>query len=114
MSFYGGLADTAERLIDEYGRTVTVRTVVKSGAANDPVLTASDTSSKAVFANYNQRDMIGGLIKQGDIMVLVKTAVSVDETSLILDGSVVYSVVDIATIKPGDTLIMYKIQARRQ
>lgn len=114
MSFYSKIATTAEQLISRYGRNVSVRQITKSGTAYDPTVTPSDTTVKAVSANYTTEDQAGTQIQQGDIRFYIKTSIAMTTDMQIVDDSNIYSIIDVNNIKPGDTQIIYIIQARLQ
>ena len=45
-------------------------------------------------------------------LIAAKGAPAIDPSYRIHDGSLVYSVVSVAKVEPGDTLILYDVQAR--
>ena len=113
MSFdYSRIAGTAEKLILNFGRAITVRQTSRSGTAYAPTITNTDTEVTGVGLNFSDAEINGTSIKQGDIKYLIKTSLVIDETSKIVDGGNVYAVVNSEKIKPGDTLVLYKLQAR--
>jgi len=120
MSFnYAGLAKTALKQIAKFGRSVTLRTVAAgtfdtstgtvSGASN------SDVVVKALVTGYKDKQIDGQIIRHGDKMVMIAgSAVTTPPVSndIVVDGGD-YKIVNIETIQPGDTVLIYKLQVRK-
>lgn len=116
MTFYSGLAQTAKRLIDTKGRSVTVRST--AGQTFDPIndtMTGGVTNTpvKAVFTEFKREEIDGTLIMRGDKKVLLAGSVEPKGNDVIIDGSTKYRIVDILTVQPADTVVIYKVQARK-
>lgn len=116
MSFYGGLADTAKKLIADKGRTVTLRST--GAQVYNPITDTmtggnTDTSVKAVFTAFKQTEIDGTLIQRGDKKVLLAAGIEPKGNDIIVDGGAHYRVVDIMAVQPGDTTILYTLQARK-
>ena len=120
MSFnYAGLASTALKQIAKFGRSVTLRAVTagtfdtstgtKTGAST------ADTVVKAVVTAYKDKQIDGEIIRHGDKMVMIAgSAVTTAPVTndIVVDGGD-YKIVNIETIQPGDTVLIYKLQVRK-
>lgn len=111
MYNYGPIAATAIRLISEFGRTVTLRTIAKSGTSYDPILTNTDTSIKAVVTAFKASEIDGTLIMATDKKLITTSAVTTVDK--IIDGSIEYSIVAVDEVKPATTALVYKAVLRR-
>jgi hypothetical protein len=109
---YSGLKGTSKSLVERFGRTVTLRARSFSGAANNPDVLDVDTETTAVITDYNARDVDGTLIKVTDKMAIMHSDVTPDIDYQVVDGGIVYSVINCNDIKPGDTSLIYKLQLR--
>lgn len=120
---YTRLATTAERLIEENGRSVTL---LKGGeVVSDPAKpwrddsTTGDLSLTVIGAivNYDYDEIDGDLIKRGDKRLLIaQNSVSANEIETfdrVLDGGVDWKIQDTKVWEPGDTRIFYDIQLRK-
>jgi len=107
---YTNLAATATRLISRFGRTVTHRVEVKSGSDYDPTITNNDTSIIAVIESFTANEIDNTVIQSCDKRILTVTPLSHED--IIIDGSDVYSIVSVETVKPGDTSLVYIAQLR--
>jgi len=120
---YTRLATTAERLIEENGRSVTL---LKGGeVVSDPAKpwrddsTTGDLSLTVIGAivNYDYDEIDGDLIKRGDKRLLIaQNSVSANEIETfdrVLDGGVDWKIQDTKVWEPGDTRIFYDLQLRK-
>lgn len=110
MFDYAPLDTTASALIERFGRTMTLRTLVQSGSAFDPTVTNSDASITGVMTGYRANQIDGTLIQAGDKLLLTHSAVTVQDK--IVDDGKEYSVITVDTVKPGGTTLLYKVQVR--
>ncbi len=119
MSFnYSGLSKTAVKNIAKFGRSVTFRSVTvgtfdtstgtKTGAKD------VDKIIKAVITDYKDRQIDGEIIRRGDkqVMIAGSSVISPKTNDIIVDGSD-YKIVNIETVQPGDTVLIYKLQVRK-
>jgi len=120
MTFnYSGLAAAALRLIDKFGRNVTLRSVT-AGSYDTATMTktgASDADKvvKMAIVEYKQSQIDGEVVQRGDELgLLAASAVTAKPVvnDIVID-SVQYKIINIETIKPGDTALLYKLQLRR-
>ncbi len=114
MSYdYSGLRATSQRLIENFGRTMTLRSRVLSGTTYDPTTTDTDTSVTGVVGSFGNYETDGTLILKTDKKFLFASTISPEVKDVIVDGSDVYSAVAVTTINPGDTVLMYQVQGRK-
>ena len=120
MTFYDDTAQTAQDMITEFGRTITLRRN-NEGVYNpltDTVTGATqiDVPVKAVFTDFKENEIDGTLIVRGDKRVLLAAAALVagpEHNDILVDGAEQYHVVELMAVQPGDTAIIYKLQVRR-
>lgn len=115
MSLYSGLAKTAQKMIDEKGRAVTLR---RASGVYDPATdtmnsSQTDTPVRAVFTAFKKSEIDGTLILRSDKKVLLAARIEPQGNDVIVDGSAQYRVVDIMAVQPGDTAILYTLQVRK-
>ena len=117
MSFnYSGLANTATRLINDFGGPVTLR--VKTAGAYDSVTGVSgdtfvDNVVTGVKLNFKNADIDGTLIKMGDVKVLLDGKFSIGNSDLIIIGTDQYEVIAPMPLEPGNTRLLTMVQCRR-
>ena len=105
------LTETAEQLIIENGRELTLREMVASGSSYDPTLTPSDVPVVGVVFAY-RKDEIKGPVQVGDKKVLLKAGTVLNEKMKIVDGGKTFDIEEIEQIKPGEVGILYKLRIR--
>lgn len=115
---YSRLQATALRLIDRFGRSVTLsRTALGSGPAHKPGTGSTSTySCRAVFQDYSNFERDGTLILAGDRKVLVAAkglSIEPQPGDKLIDGLDTYTVVRPSPIAPGATPLLYTLQVRR-
>jgi hypothetical protein len=114
---YSALADTVEKLIAKYGKTLTLRAY--SAATYDPVTmtytagTAIDTLVNAVEETYKAFEVDGTHIQAGDIKLMVFSSVVPDTSMKIVIDSVEWAIVAVYPLRPANTTLYYIIQARK-
>lgn len=118
---YDALQDAAEELIDDNGRDITIQkrsdTVPDSSKPWEPAADGSGTNINTigVFEDYSISEFGGTNIQIGDKKILIKgKGLSQDITTedQIIDGSETWNIINVKKVQPGDTVIMYEIQAR--
>ncbi len=119
MSFdYSELQNNAIELIAEYGRDVTYRSF-NSGTYDPDSGTVSgddeaETTVKAVVTTAKIEKIDGTALQRGDRFFLIASgSVVPNAKDAIIDGGETYQIVDFTEIKPGDSIMAYKIQARK-
>lgn len=121
MTFdYSGLAATSVSQIADKGRDVTL--TYKSTNIYDPQTdtNAEDSSTtqtvRMLITNYNKREIDGTLIKNSDRQGLLANdslTRAPAQGDTVTDGTEVLTVKNIEEIKPGDTVLLYKLQLRK-
>lgn len=114
--FYADMADTADEMISEFGRDITIhrkQSGTFSASANGFIggSTALDIPAKAVFTKFRDSQIDGEMVKRTDKRVLVTRAVQ--KNDILIDGTTKYTVVDVETVQPGSLPLIYKAQARK-
>jgi hypothetical protein len=120
MSFYSDMAEMAREQIEEYGRTVILRRN-NEGAYNADTDTmdggtVSDVSVKVLFTEYRQNEIDNTIILRGDKKILIADAAlgfAPQHNDIIVDGTDHYKVINLSTVQPGDTPLLYKLQVRK-
>ena len=108
---YSNLQATSARLIDKFGKNVTLRTQIKSGTSYEPTITNSDATIRAVITSFKIGQVDGTLVRADDKQLITDSSVAVDQK--IIDGAIEYSIVSIDEIKPADTALIYKAVLRK-
>lgn len=104
-----GLATEA---ISENGRAATLVTISNGGNAWDPVQTSAEVDVTVLQTDFNASDKNQWLIEAHDKAFLMDSSVTPIVGSTLVDGETHYSIINIATIAPGETTILHKLQAR--
>jgi hypothetical protein len=113
MTFYSDMAQLATDLITEFGRPMILRKYTIGGTAYSPTKTPVDSPVIGVFTSFKTSDIDGTLIKEGDKVILIDSAIEPSKADSVIDEGFVYEVVDIMDITPGDTSVMYKLHVRK-
>ena len=121
MAFdYTGLQAVAQTLMGEFGQSTTVRVqrALQNNAdvPTDVTVTNSDTSATAVVTTFDESQIDGSMVEANDRRVLIAgadldTAPEPGNTKILI-GRVTYSVINVRTVSPGGTVLLYIIQAR--
>jgi hypothetical protein len=116
MAFdYSGIVATASRLIGEFGKT-TAFIRVTGVSTSDPVTgtvtpdVPVDTPVEAVQVKQNELHTPGALIQDGDLFWVLDGRANIEDE--LLANDVLYNVVQVWPIVPGDTFIACRIQTR--
>jgi len=117
MSFnYSGLANTATRLINEFGAPSTFHKV--TSGSFDPLTgvntdTTEDITLNAVRLEFSSSDIDGTLIQQGDFVLLIDGVQDVNNIDAVTVDGVKYQIVRPMPLKTGDTRLITKAQCRK-
>lgn len=116
---------TAKRLIEKYGRDVALHrksdTPLDSAkpwrGPNPATATLVGTVKAAIFP-YDEENIDGTLIRRGDERAWVAYTsltppAAMEKLDTIIDGTIIYGVIKVNIIKPGDLVVAYEIQVRR-
>lgn len=108
-----GVADNIASLILSLGRTVAIRTVTDSGEAWDPSRTAADTPAIAAIFDYKAVETDGSIIQADDREAYVSADYELTKQDKIVDGSLVYQIVNLRLLQPGNEKFLYIAQLRK-
>lgn len=103
---------TAERLLANFGQTVTLRKRTASGSGRNPSYSETDTSVVAVDLNEVNRNAPGSLNERTDRKLLVSTSAGVAPDTndrVLLDGEW-HTIGMVMPLAPGGTTIMYEAE----
>ena len=98
--------------IRENGRSATLVTISHCGSAWDPVQISAEVDVTVLQTAFNASDKNQWLIEAHDKAFLMDSSVTPIVGSTLVDGETHYSIINIATIAPGETTILHKLQAR--
>lgn len=126
---YANFQTLAERLINENGRSMTLTRKDQGNPvdAAKPWRESTDAAEISfavvgVVIEYEKEEVDGELIRRGDKRILIAAKdiedegpanEKVEDYSSITDGTTVWRIVDVQVIEPGDTRILYDLQARQ-
>ncbi|MDP8184405.1 hypothetical protein [Phocoenobacter skyensis] len=123
-SFYQQMAITADKLIAQFGCTCEVH-LQKDGEYNVETGEVEKVSTEKLTGNcyinhqhydFNLLNSGANSIKQGDVLMYITINSNVDRKMLlnseVVVGNDTYQVVNCEPLKPADTTVMYKVQAR--
>lgn len=127
---YSSIAATANELINEFGRSITLfRPSTTSANPSEPwkdpesFSFSSATSDqkaivKAVWVGMGEtefREVAGGLIRRGAAGFLISGTVNkpIDKFVAIDDGGELWKVQRVETLKPGGTVLLYGVEVNK-
>jgi hypothetical protein len=107
---------TADKLIKNFGRAISLKRIAKTGSAYDPTQAESLTDLQAAVVDYSRFNMNETLIERGDKLVYVSAkandAEPLKEDILVIDGED-FAIININALKPAGIVVYYEIQARK-
>jgi len=115
---YGRPKATADRLIARFGQAGTLRRMLPgSGPAYDPGEPSPDDYA-ATFAvlDFNGREIDGSRVLATDKKILLANGALAIQPTLsdkLVIGDVEHSIINIETLAPGGTVVMWTLQVRR-
>jgi hypothetical protein len=116
---YDGLTAATISLIADAGRAVSLVYTTQGtyNPSDDEIYSQAETSETVymVITNFKKSDVDGTLIKAGDRLALLANdnLSRAPKTGDKVEDSETYTIVGIEEIKPGDTVLLYKLQLRR-
>lgn len=122
MVNYTRIASTAQRLINDNGRDVSLKRISRTpGDSNKPwrgpAAAEESFTVKAVVFPYEEKDVDGSIVRLGDKrMYVAANALGQEMATMdaVEDGGVRYRIVVANIIAPGAVSVVYEIQLRRQ
>lgn len=116
MAFdYSSLKSTAERLIENFGKSATLIQPAEPDSDADPWDPVGDSKSTItlVETGYSLTNRNETLVQSGDKIWLVSTAgEDVELEDKIKLDSREYSLVDVQPLNPGGTTLLFEVHAR--
>lgn len=119
MTFYAEMADVAVEMLAEFGQSVVLGSVTGTGAYDPETGTVGNTvtnhSGMGVALDYEQKDIDGTVVKQGDRRIYIAPdlgAVPKTGDTLTLADGAVLAVVNSKPLSPAGTLVLHEVQAR--
>ena len=116
------LIDGVEDIVAEFGKSVVLRNETK-GDYIDParpslgrITTTTDTPLDAVIVAFRERDVDGTIVQSGDrraICDLKGTGVVPDTSYLFMDGTDVWSTINVRIIEVAGVVVTAILQIRR-
>lgn len=120
MTFnYAASRATADRLLTNFGQSVSVRRTSSSGTVYDPTLVTADYATTAAILDYTSRQIDGenilvtdrrALIAAGPLTTLGITSIAPPDALVV--GGVAVPVVRVVPLAPSGTVVMYDCQIR--
>ena len=117
MGFYDDLATVATTLLTDKGQTISFSR--DNVISLDPVTGVETKSDAITFSgvgavfDYNASEIDGTVIQQGDNRIVLEstaTAPAIGDAATI--GGVSHRVINVETVSPGGTVVIYKLQVR--
>lgn len=133
MVDFSSLRLTAERLINENGRALTLQrhdqvnplVVAEPWRKPDPAgANVVSLTVLGVFTEYEKEDFDGSLVRRGDKRVLIAAKdledvrsgsenIKVEDFDTLLDGSEIWKILTIEVIEPGPLRVLFDLQVRK-
>jgi hypothetical protein len=110
---------TANRLIDQFGKQITITHIIKgeynpsTGEMAADIVTSESTA--ALIKDYNGFELTNGVVQAGDLKIKI-AALQITEPSIgdtVTIDSLVYSVLAIKHIWSGEMSAIYELQVRK-
>ena len=122
MVDYAAIQLKAQTKIADYGSSMTVRVTTRGSynATTDTYAESNtDYSVSGLRRDYSNHEIAGGsLIKVNDVELMISDAglpaLREEDNISIIDGDSTWYPVRIKPLKPGGTVLLYKIQAARE
>ena len=108
-----GVADRIAAIIDAVGRDVLIRTLTATGTSYDPTLTPSDVTARAAIVQFKAKGSNADLVQADDKKVFISSTTEVTKQNKIVDGLIVYQIVELRLVQPGDSTFLYIAQCRK-
>ena len=117
--FYAGLQATASRLLEQFGKPMTLR--IQSGSAYDPVTQTNvpaytEYTVSGLVLNYKGRTNEAGAYVQTDDKKLLLSVAAAPEPTIgaqVVDGADVYTVQAVKSLSPAGINLLFELQGRK-
>ena len=121
MVDYAAIQSKAALKIADFGSSMTVRVTARGSynATSDSYTESyTDYSTYGLRRDYSNQELGNTLIKANDVEFMISDAdlpaLRQDDNISIVDGDSTWYPVRIKPLKPGGTILLYKIQAARE
>jgi hypothetical protein len=116
---YSELLADADELIEEFGRTVSVRHATSSGTGLEPTVSATDYATKGVREEFTLKQIQSGNVQQNDQRWLVAAGplaalgvTSIAKPDALVIGGVAIPVLVAKPIQPAETVVYFDCHCR--
>lgn len=115
--FYSGLQSTAKRLLQKFGKPVTVQ--VLTGQVDNPItmgkdLTFTDSIGDGVTVPIKNSEIDGSLILSGDVKLIIENIdLAPVVGSKVINNGITYRVQMFEPLNPADTNLIYTCMLRK-
>ncbi len=106
------LAATATRLIALHGRPMQLLESTGGSDPFNPVETETTQDFIGVATRFSINEIDGSTIQSSDRKYLLDAVIEPTTAHRLRDGESDYSIVNVDQVAPGETSIIYKVQAR--
>jgi len=119
MTLDSTMRATAEDLIGQFGKAVTIRRVVKdySAATGKATVDETDHTTKGVLEDFAERDIDGTVVLRGDTKLHVAAkplSIAPDrETDEVIFDLTTYRVVNVQAIYSGEQVALFTLHLSR-
>lgn len=114
---YSRSQQTANRLIDRFGSTATLKRPNTSGTAYNPTEgTPTSYTVTVVVQDYRNAEIDGTRVLAGDKKVMMakgSLAIEPATSDKLVIGGAEHAIVEVRPLNPGGTVILWELQARR-
>lgn len=86
--------------------------MVNTGDAWNPVQTESVQAVIGVQSRFTALELASDLVRGDDKLILLDSAVTPDVKMRLRDSGTDYSIINVSTVQPGDTVCLYRVQVR--
>lgn len=111
---YTRLHKTAGRLLAQYGQPIILRHTQEGVYDHDTGIVSTDVAEencRGVVDNYQQSDIDGTVVQQGDVLVVLQAAMKPQTGDLlVLADSTVLTVKAVQAENPAGLAVVYKVQ----
>jgi hypothetical protein len=121
MAFdYDAMQTIGDDLIDNFGKTVTVRQEKSDTDKANPWEGKTDDvqtyNTKCAFIDIHEKDIDGTIVKKGDRLGYISPkgeSFAIQLKHQIIDGSTTYKIMNVETINPAGTNLLYILRLRK-
>jgi hypothetical protein len=120
---YTDIAAVAKELIEDFGRTLTIRKIDTAPTDSSKPWRGQGTSHTSitpigVILDYEAKDIDGEIIRGRDrLAYIAATSTEVGSNDLstfdeVVDETITYRIIQVERLKPGGTVLLYTMQLR--